>query len=159
MVVRKSGGLTITRSRVLRNGVNFWTVHWPGDDFVGFRSLCALRIYGMDHKKERMRYKEIRVQALTSSSNRSPWFFNVPGVKHRYTRGYFWVSNRFTCSLVGNTRCVRKCPTRPGIEPRTSGLIVKRFTTTLPHHPNSLAYTFGANIGVVPRKRNRNGLK
>ena len=110
------------------------------DDFVGFRSLRALGIHGMDHKRERIGYKEILVQAPGSSSNKSPWFFNVLGVKHRYTRGYLWVSNQFTSSWVGNTRCLRNFTTRPGIEPRTSGLIVQRFTTTPSLHscPKSL---------------------
>ena len=30
----------------------------------------------MDHSKERIGYKEIRVQGPSSSSNKSPWFFN-----------------------------------------------------------------------------------
>ena len=64
------------------------------DDLVGFRSLRALGIYGMNHEKEKNRYKEIRVQAPWFSSNISPWFFNMPGV----TQGYFWVSNHFTSS-------------------------------------------------------------
>ena len=98
------------------------------DDCVGFRSLCALGVYGMDHLRERIGYKEIRVKAPSSSSNRSPWFINVPSVKHRNTRGYLWVSNHFTSSWMGNARCLRKFPTRPGIEPHTSGLIVKRFS-------------------------------
>ena len=55
------------------------------DDFIGFRSLRALGIYGMDHYRETIRYREKPVQAPSSSSNRFPWFFNVPGVKHRYT--------------------------------------------------------------------------
>ena len=55
------------------------------DDFVWFESLHALGIYGMDHERERIGYKEIRVQAPSSSSNISPWFFNMHGVKHRYT--------------------------------------------------------------------------
>ena len=46
------------------------------EDFVGFRSLRALGIYGMDHYRERIGYKEIRVQAPCSSLNRYPWFFN-----------------------------------------------------------------------------------
>ena len=108
------------------------------DDFVGFRSLCALGIYGMDQERERIGYTEIQIQAPSSSSNRSPWFFNMPSIKHRFTPGYLWVSNQFTSSWVGNTRCLRKFPTRPGIEPRTSGLIVKRFTATLPHDPSLL---------------------
>ena len=80
--------------------------HWSqydDNDFVGFKSLRALGIYGMDHQRERIGYKEIRVQAPSSSSNRSPWFFNVPGVKHQHARGYLWVSNHFTSSWVGNT--------------------------------------------------------
>ena len=67
---------------------------------------------------------------------------NVPGVKHRYMRGYPWVSNQFTSSLVGNRWCLRKFPTRPGIEPSTSGLIVKRFTSILPHHPTLSTFSF-----------------
>ena len=62
----------------------------------------------------------------------------MPIVKHRYTWGYLWVSNQFTSSWVGNTRCLRKFPTRLGSEPWTSGFIVKYFTTTLPHHPGKL---------------------
>ena len=58
----------------------------------------------MDHQRERLRYKEIRVQAPTSSSNRSPWFFYVPSVKHLYTIGYLKVSNQFISSWVGNTK-------------------------------------------------------
>ena len=41
------------------------------DDVVGLRSLCALGIYGMDDLRERIGYKEIPVQAPSSSSNRS----------------------------------------------------------------------------------------
>ena len=52
------------------------------DDIVGFRSLRTLGIYGMDHLRERIGYKEIRVQAQTFSSNRSLWFFYMPSVKH-----------------------------------------------------------------------------
>ena len=55
------------------------------DDFVRFPSLHALYLYGMDQLRERIEYKEIRVQTPSSSSNRPPWFFNVGGVKHRYT--------------------------------------------------------------------------
>ena len=102
------------------------------DDSVGFRFLCALGIYGMDHYRERKiknEFKEIRVQAPSSSSNRSPWFFNVPVVKYRYTRGYLWVSSQFTSSWEGNTKCLRNVLASPGIEPWTSGLKVQRFTT------------------------------
>ena len=35
---------------------------------------------------------------------------------------------------VGNTKCFRNVLVRVSIEPRTSGLIVQRFTTTLPLH-------------------------
>ena len=56
----------------------------------------------MDHYRARIEYKEIPVQAPSSSSNRYPWFFNVPEVKHLYTRGYLWISNLFTSSLVEN---------------------------------------------------------
>ena len=54
-------------------------------DFVGLRSLRALDKYGIDHYRERLGYKEIRVQVPISSSNKSSWFFNVPGEKHEAT--------------------------------------------------------------------------
>ena len=111
------------------------------DNFVGFRSLRALGIYGMDHKRERIGYKEIQVQAPRSSSNRSPWFFNVPGVKHRYTRGYLWVSNQFTSSWVGN-QGVSENFRLAGYRSWTSELIVKRFTTSLPHHPRRMKLVY-----------------
>ena len=62
----------------------------------------------------------------------------MPCVKQGYTGGYLWVSNQFTPSWVGNTKCVRNVLARPGIEPRTSVLTVQRFTTTLPLHPKPL---------------------
>ena len=39
-------------------------IFFDDDDFVGFKSLCAPGIYGMDHYRERIGYKDIRVQAL-----------------------------------------------------------------------------------------------
>ena len=38
------------------------------DDFVGFRSLLAqgIHVYGTDHKRERIGYKEIHEQAPSS---------------------------------------------------------------------------------------------
>ena len=46
------------------------------DDYEGLTSLLALGIYDIDHYKERIGYKEIRVQKpIALSSNRPPWFF------------------------------------------------------------------------------------
>ena len=105
--------------------------------FVSFRSLRARDIYGMDQWRERVAYKEIRVQAHRSSSK---WFFNVLGVKHRNTRGFHWVSDQFTSSWMGNMKCLRNALVRLDIKPRTSGLIVQRFTTTTPLQPLTRFY-------------------
>ena len=54
---------------------------YDDDELVGFMSLRALGIYGMDHKREKIGYKEIRVQTPNSSSNRCPCFLRVPCVE------------------------------------------------------------------------------
>ena len=54
----------------------------------------------------------MRVQAPSSSSKRSPWFFNVPGVKHRYTPSYLWVSNQFTSSRMECELCFHESTTK-----------------------------------------------
>ena len=61
---------------------------------------CSRHIMVLVYERKRIRYKVIGVQAPISSSSRSPWFFNVPSVQHRYTRGYLWVSNPEVASRV-----------------------------------------------------------